>query len=461
MMAGPLREILPHDSPTASAEPEVSPNDYTAWLVYAIPLLAVTLWHVRARRAREARSAAVIRESREAGLTEPASLHPVVDPSKCCGSGACALACPEEAIGFAGGKAVLADPSACIGHGACAAACPVQAITLVFGTERRGVDIPFVKPTFETNVEGIFIAGELGGMGLIRKSAEQGRQAMESIAKRARGDAPLDVVIVGAGPAGLAASLTAHDRRLAYVTIEQEADLGGSILHYPRRKVAMTAPVRLPVVGSAHMDGISKEELIAFWTGVVRRVGLKVRFGERLEDLAPDGSGGFVATTTRGAYRARSVLLALGRRGTPRRLGVPGEELGKVVYRLLDPEQYRGLPVLVVGGGDSALEAALALADEPGTSVVLSYRGEAFSRVKPANRQRVEQAAATGRMRVLLSSTVAAIEPGFASLRLADRVIRIANEAVVVCAGGELPTPFLRKVGIMVETHHGQEAVRA
>jgi thioredoxin reductase/ferredoxin len=442
--------------PASPAALKMSLADVTTYSVYAVPLLLVTLWHVHSRRVRERETAGVIREAREAGLTEPPSLHPVVDPVKCCGSGACAVACPEGAIGFVDGRAVLANPSACIGHGACAAACPVQAITLVFGTERRGVDIPLVKPTFETNVAGIFIAGELGGMGLIRKSAEQGRQAMESIAKRARGKAALDVVVVGAGPAGLAASLTAHEAKLAYVTLEQETDLGGSILHFPRRKVAMTAPVKLPIVGKVHMNEISKEDLLAFWSGVVKRVGLKIRFGERMQELAPDGDDGFVVRTSRGEYRARSVLLALGRRGTPRKLGVPGEESEKVVYRLLDPAQYRGMPVLVVGGGDSALEAALALSGETGTDVVLSYRGEAFGRVKPANRRRLEEAAAGGRLRVLLESTVSKIEPKAVVLALKDREIRIANAVVLVCAGGELPTPFLRKIGVMVETRHGE-----
>ncbi|MBK7660057.1 MAG: NAD(P)-binding domain-containing protein [Betaproteobacteria bacterium] len=433
-------------------------DDTTAPLLYALPLLLLVLWHVRGHRRRDANSADLIREVKEAGLTEPASLHPVIDLAKCCGSGACAKACPEEAIGFVGGKAVLANPSACIGHGACAAACPVAAITLVFGTERRGVDIPLVKPTFETNVEGIYIAGELGGMGLIRKSAEQGRQAMESIAKRPRGDAPLDVVIVGAGPAGLAASLTAKDRGLRYVTLEQESDLGGSILHFPRRKIAMTSPVNLPIVGKAHMNGISKEELIDFWSGVLRRVHLDMKFGERMEAIEPDGRGGFRVVTTRSTYQARSVLLALGRRGTPRKLGAPGENLGKVVYRLLDPEQYRGMAVLVVGGGDSALEAALAVAEVDGTDVTLSYRSEAFSRVKPKNRKRLEAASAAGRIRVLLASTVKSITADAVEISHGERTLDLDNDAVVVCAGGELPTPFLKKIGVLVETHRGAVA---
>ncbi|MBL8491194.1 MAG: 4Fe-4S dicluster domain-containing protein, partial [Rhodocyclaceae bacterium] len=207
--------------------------------LYALPLAAVMAVYLRLRRRRESHAADTWREAQEAGLTEPVSLHPVVDPTICMGSGACTRACPEHALGIVGGKAHLVNPTLCIGHGACAATCPVEAITLVFGTEKRGVDIPYVKPTFETNVNGIFIAGELGGMGLIRKAAEQGRQAVETIARQRAPEGWLDVVIVGAGPAGIAATLAAMDRKLRFVTIEQEESLGGTVYHYPRNKIVM------------------------------------------------------------------------------------------------------------------------------------------------------------------------------------------------------------------------------
>lgn len=381
-------------------------------------------------------------------------MHPVVDPAKCFGSGACEKACPEKALGVVAGKMFLVDPSACIGHGACAAACPSQAITLVFGTERRGMELPLVMPNFETNAEGLFIAGELGGMGLIRKAAEQGRQAVEAIAKRAGGHAPLDLVIVGAGPAGLAASLAAKDKGLRYVTLEQETELGGSILHYPRAKVAMTAPVKLPIVGTVKMTGTSKEELLAFWKDVVRRTQLAVRFGQRVQALQPV-AGGWEVHTSSGALHARSVLLAMGRRGTPRKLGVPGEELPKVVYRLLEPQQFAGRKVMVVGGGDSALEAALAVSEVEGANVVLCYRGDAFNRVKVKNRMRVQSAAGSGRLRVMLGAHVSRITPDEIELEQQGRAVRIGNDAVIVCAGGELPTPLLKQAGVRIEVHHG------
>lgn len=424
-----------------------------AWYLVpaALLMVAYAIRRVRAERAHER----ALADSRESGLTEPPSLHPVVDPLLCIGSSGCVRACPEQALGIVDGRATLVRPAACIGHGACAAACPVQAIALVFGTERRGVDIPHVDPNFETNVPGVFIAGELGGMGLIRKAAEQGRQAIRTIASRPRTGAALDVLIVGAGPAGIAAGLAAVDAKLAYRLIEQEADLGGSVYHYPRHKIAMTQPFDLPIVGPIRFTEVSKEALLSFWRRIVGTTGLVVHTAERFERLERRDRR-FIVTTTRGVHEAGSVLLAIGRRGTPRRLGIPGEDLPKVVYRLIDPAQYRGRRVLVVGGGDSAIEAALACADEPGTQVVIAYRGEAFSRAKAANRDRLEAASAAGRrIEVLLETEIACIGAETVDLTCGGEPRRIANDAVIVQAGGVLPTELLRSIGVAIETKHG------
>ena len=424
-----------------------------AWYLVPAALLmaAYAIRRVRAERAHER----ALADSRESGLTEPPSLHPVVDPLLCIGSSGCVRACPEQALGIVDGRATLVRPAACIGHGACAAACPVQAIALVFGTERRGVDIPHVDPNFETNVPGVFIAGELGGMGLIRKAAEQGRQAIRTIASRPRTGAALDVLIVGAGPAGIAAGLAAVDAKLAYRLIEQEADLGGSVYHYPRHKIAMTQPFDLPIVGPIRFTEVSKEALLSFWRRIVGTTGLVVHTAERFERLERRDRR-LIVTTTRGVHEAGSVLLAIGRRGTPRRLGIPGEDLPKVVYRLIDPAQYRGRRVLVVGGGDSAIEAALACADEPGTQVVIAYRGEAFSRAKAANRDRLEAASAAGRrIEVLLETEIACIGAETVDLTCGGEPRRIANDAVIVQAGGVLPTELLRSIGVAIETKNG------
>jgi len=422
--------------------------------LYMLPLVAIVALYLRRRRRLESQYRRDLHEAVEAGLTEPPSLHPVVDPLTCIGSGSCAKICPEEAIGLIGGKAQLTNPAACIGHGACAASCPVGAITLVFGTERRGIDIPLVKPDFETNVPGIFIAGELGGMGLIRKASEQGRQAVASIAKRPRGRAPLDVVIVGAGPAGIAAGLGAIEHKLRYRLIEQESDLGGAIFHYPRQKIAMTAPVDLPVVGRVKFEEVSKETLLAFWQDIVRRARLELEFGARMERIDRVGDA-YRITTTRGTIDCSAVLLAIGRRGTPRKLGVPGEELPKVVYRLIEAEQYRGQRVLVVGGGDSAVEAALACGQEPGARVTLAYRGDAFNRIKARNRERLDAARAARQVDVRLNTDVVRILPDQVELTAQGQESSVGNDAVIVQAGGELPTRLLRELGVTVETKYG------
>jgi thioredoxin reductase/ferredoxin len=428
-------------------------------IIYAAPLLLTMFWYLRRRIRAEKRTREVFNEAKEAGLLEPVSLHPSIDPVRCLGCAACLRACPEQehhhVFGLIEGKAHLVAPTECIGHGACKAACPVDAITLVFGTETRGVDLPVLNPSFETNVPGVYIAGELGGMGLIRNALTQGRQAIESIAKQGK-RAPgkrLDVLIVGAGPAGMAAALTAKSLNLTYRVVEQES-LGGCVFKYPRGKLVMTAPVELPLVGKFHFRQTSKEQLLTVWTEIMEKEQLRIQCNERVEAVDKEDDG-FVVRTSKAAYRASSVLLAIGRRGTPRKLAVPGEELPKVVYRLIDPDQYIGQEVLVVGGGDSALEAAASIAEVSGTQVTLSYRGEAFGRAKPRNRQRVAQAADRGNLKLLLSSNVSHIHPDLVILEHGGKQVEIRNMAVIVSAGGVLPNEFLNKVGVRVETKYG------
>jgi len=426
------------------------------------PLLCLGLllffWfrHLRRRRKKETTHVADLQDAVAKGMTEPPSLHPVIDPTRCIGSGSCAHACPEEALGIINGKAVLTNASACIGHGACLVACPVEAIKLVFGTEKRGMDIPNVRPNFETNVPGIFIAGELGGMGLIRKAAEQGRQAMDSIkSRKTSGSAEFDVIIVGSGPAGISAGLSAIQHGLKYKLLEQEDSLGGTVYHYPRNKIAMTAPIKLALVGTVKMGEIQKEALLEFWQGVVEKTGLKLSLRQRMENIERKPDGTFTVHTGTGVYSTRSVLLAIGRRGSPRKLDVPGEDASKVVYRLIDAEQYRGQAVIVVGGGDSALEAAIALSEQPGTDVTLSYRSNAFGRVKAKNRERLQAQQDLGKLKVLLESRIVSIEKDTATIEHAGSVRQIRNDAMIVCAGGILPTPLLQKVGIQFETKFG------
>jgi thioredoxin reductase (NADPH) len=424
--------------------------------VYVVAIGAIWALYIGSRRRFEARSRAAREAAAEAGLLEPASLHPTVDPAKCLGCGACVRAGPEgDILGMVNGKVELVEPTHCIGHGACREACPYGAITLVFGTERRGVDIPHVRSDFQTNVPGIFIAGELGGMGLIRNAIEQGSQAIESIRKLSgrRLSQAYDVIIIGAGPAGFSASLAAIKHRLHFLTIEQES-FGGTVAHFPRGKVVMTSPATLPLGGTLKFKTVSKERLLKVWKDVARKTRLKIKYGEEVKSIAQRGDA-IEVRTTRGSYLTASVLLAIGRRGTPRKLDVEGEDQPKVVYRLIDPQQYCKQHVLVVGGGDSALEAAVSLAKQPGTTATLSHRSDAFSRAKVKNREEVEAARRSGRLTVLLQSSVKKIGRHDVEIEQNGQAMQIRNDAVIVCAGGILPTAFLESVGIDVETKYG------
>jgi len=398
-----------------------------------------------------------LEQSTLAGLDQPVSLHPVIDADVCIGSGSCTKACPEQGIlQMINGKAALVNPARCIGHGECQRACPVDAITLVFGTEQRGVDIPHVKGTFETNVPGVFIAGELGGMGLIRNAVSQGRQAVENLSKQIEIDRvgeALDLVIVGAGPAGISASLQAKKQGLHYVTVDQD-DLGGTIFTYPRQKIVMLQPMELPIHGTVKLREVEKEPLLQLLSDVVRKHDLDIHEGERVISIERT-NGHFKVTTSGGEYVTRKVLLAIGRRGTPRKIGCPGEKRDKVTYRLLDPAKYHHKKILVVGGGDSAVEAATALSTQAGNTVHLSYRGDKIFRIKEGNRERLEKAVEEGRVTLLLNSNVTQIESARVVLDQAGTEVTLTNDQVFVLIGGVLPTEFLQSIGIEFERKFG------
>jgi thioredoxin reductase (NADPH) len=399
-----------------------------------------------------------MQKAMESGLDQPVSIHPKIDPNICIGSGGCVLACPEkDVLGLINNRAVLINPSHCIGHGACQAACPVDAITLVFGTDKRGIDIPHLKGNFETNVPGVYIAGELGGMGLIANAIKQGVEAAQYIAKsleKLGTDGVYDLAIVGAGPAGIAASLQAKKDGVNFITFDQD-DPGGTILTYPRRKLVMTAPIDLPIYGRVKMREIQKEALVEMFQEVFNKTGISISSNNKVDDITRV-NGYFKVTTKLGVYKARRILLAIGRRGSPRKLGVPGEISPKVAYRVLEPEKFAGLKILVVGGGDSAVEAALALSNEPNTSVHLSYRQDKIFRIKEGNRNRLESAVAAKRITTLLPSEVTRIEPDTAILSFNGAELPLTIEYIFIFAGGELPTEFLQKIGIEFTRKFGE-----
>ena len=398
-----------------------------------------------------------IEKAKEEGLFEPVSLYPLINLDACIQSGACVTACPEKDIlGINNGGGVLINASNCVGHGACFHACPVEAISLVIGTEKRGVDLPHVNEDYETNIPGIYIAGELGGMGLIKNSVEQGCSVVENIVKSkvTKGDADYDLVIVGAGPAGIAASLACKKHGLSFITLEQDT-LGGTVYTYPRAKIVMTSPMELPLHGKVKLTNTNKGELLSLWNEVLSKNEIKIHEKTKVEEVVPEGEYFIVKTNKGEALTAKSVLLAIGRRGSPRKLNVPGENLEKVAYRLLEPENIHNKKVMVVGGGDSAVESALLLAEQ--NEVILSYRKDKFSRIKPKNREKILAAIENKELEVQYNTNV---------LRIFDKTITLAgsevkdeivveNDQIYIFAGGELPTQFLQKAGVEITKRFG------
>lgn len=403
-----------------------------------------------------------IEQAKQEGLFEPVSLHPVVDVNSCIGSGACIVACPEKDIlGIRNGKATTINASHCIGHGACFHACPTQAITLVIGTEKRGVDLPHINQNFETNVPGIFIAGELGGMGLIKNAVEQGKQAVENIVKQVKKDheAAYDLIIIGAGPAGISASLMAKKYHLNFLTLEQNT-LGGTVFSFPRSKIVMTSSMDLPLHGKVKLYETSKSELLDLWKEVLQKNDISIKENSKVDAIFEDNGHFRIETLAGEQFTAKYVLLSIGRSGSPRKLGVQGETLEKVAYRLLEPEDIKGKHIIVVGGGDSAVESALLLAEE--NNVILAYRNEVFNRLKPKNSKKINDAIAEGRIDVRFNTNLVAIDKDDITITTSqeNEMLKIKNDLVYIFAGGELPTQFLEKIGLKITKKFGEAILK-
>ncbi len=385
----------------------------------------------------------------------PKAQHPHIDNAYCIGCATCTTVCPEgDVLAMLGGKAVIVNGYKCIGHSLCADACPVGAITMVMASPSMGADMPTLTGEFETTVPNLFIVGELGGLALIKNAVNQGRECVDTILNRftARGTARTvadvyDVLIIGAGPAGIAASLRAIQHKLKYLTLERD-EIGGTVAKYPRQKLVMTSPVEFPMYGKFKKTELSKENLLAFWDKVLHRADFKVRTGQKVEDIKKGSDGVFTVSTQDTQYRSHAVILALGRTGTPRKLGVPGEDLPKVMYRLIEADHYINKNILVVGGGDSAVEAAMGLAHQVGNKVTLVYRQGQFSRIKERNATRIADCMKSGKVEVLFNSNPVEFKEQSVIIEVQGQTREIPNDYVWIFAGGTPPNEFLKKVGV-------------
>jgi len=385
----------------------------------------------------------------------PKAQHPHIDTTYCIGCQTCTTVCPEgDVLAMLGGKAIIVNGYKCIGHSLCAEACPVGAITMVMASPSMSADMPRLTPEYETSIQNLFIVGELGGLALIKNAVNQGRDCIDTIANRMKTRATngnhsgvYDVLIVGAGPAGISASLRAIENKLNYITIERD-EIGGTVAKYPRQKLVMTSPVQFPMYGKFKKTELSKENLLAFWDMILNRADFNVCTSAKVEDIKKGGDGIFTVTTATNSYRAHAVVLALGRAGEPRKLGVKGEELPKVMYRLIEADHYVNKNILIVGGGDSAIEAAMGLANQSGNKVTLSYRQERFSRIKERNAKRIEDSIRSGKVKVLFKSNPVEFKTDTVILSVNGGMQETPNDFVWIFAGGTPPNDFLRKIGI-------------
>ncbi|MBN2009693.1 NAD(P)-binding domain-containing protein [candidate division KSB1 bacterium] len=380
---------------------------------------------------------------------KPIAQYPQIDIMKCIGCGTCVMACPEgDVLGIVHGKSAVINGLKCVGHARCAEVCPVNAITVGLGDISARDDIPLMNDANETNLPGLYIAGELGGLALIKNAISRGKRVVDHIAADILPgqNEMYDIIVIGAGPAGISAALTAKQHDLSCLILDQQG-FGGTILQYPRKKVVMTHPVEIPLYGWLNKQEYTKEELLAIWNEIHRKFKLNIKIGEKLEHVRRKGNG-FHVQTNKNSYSAQRVVLALGRRGTPRKLNVPGEESAKVMYKLIDAESYQNNHILIVGGGDSAVEAAIGLSMQPGNSITISYRKAKFFRLKKKNQQNISELIATGKVRVIYNSNVIKISHESVELSTHDGVQRLQNDYVLIFAGGEPPFKRLKDIGI-------------
>src|SRR5712692_9709606 len=411
-------------------------DTFAAFLLAAL-IIGLFMHHYLKNEKKKAELALQAAEKGKLYSSGPQSQHPHIDANYCIGCAVCTMVCPEgDVLAMLGGKAVIVNGYKCIGHSLCAEVCPVGAITMVMASPSMGADMPYLTPEHETSIKNMFIVGELGGLALIKNAINQGRDCIDTIAKKAaspnggrRSPDVYDVLIVGAGPAGISAALRATEKKLNYITID-EGEIGGTVAKYPRQKLVMTSPVEFPMHGKFKKTELSKEELIAFWCKVLERADFKLRQGEKVEDIKKGEDGIFTVTTPKGQYRAQSMVLALGKSGSPRKLGVKGEELPKVMYRLIEADHYINKKILVVGGGDSAIEAAMGLGHQVGNQVTLSYRKEAFSRIKERNSQRIAESIRKGKVKVVFNSAPVEFKENSVVLDVSGKTQEIPNDYV-------------------------------
>ncbi len=376
------------------------------------------------------------------------NLRPRIDLDLCVGCGTCVHVCPFNVLEIVNEKAIAARLDDCTGFAACAAECPTEAITLVSGGAMQTVDLPIYDADLETNVPGIYLAGEVTGKALIKVAINQGKKVVDSILKnRPQPGAHYDVIVVGAGPAGTSTALAALSEGLKVLVLEQGTQ-ANTIRNYPRQKFVMAEPVMIPVYGPLWMEDTSKESLLERWQQIISSTGLAIQEDEKVLKVIQN-PGHFEVQSTKGSYQGARVVLAIGKRGSPRKLGVPGEDSSKVAYNLLDADAFRGHAICIVGGGDSGIEAANGLArPDLGNRVWVVHRTEDFSKAKPRNQKKIKKSMDEARVTAFFNAGVTEIRERSIVVKTSAGPQEIDNDYVFIMAGGENPKKFLNDCGI-------------
>ncbi len=430
----------------------LSNESVLSWVLGALLIFAFTIPYLVNWKRKQNQTIDKLNEATRIGTNKALMQHPIIDLSRCIGCGICTKVCPEgEVLGLVGGKAVLINGSKCVGHEVCMESCPVGGIEVGLGDVSSREDIPLLSSELESNLENIYLIGELGGLALIRNAVNQGSRVAKSIQSKLKGSAPSQpIVVVGAGPAGLSCTISLMEMGLPVVLLDQ-SEPGGTILQYPRRKLVMVQPIEMPGYGEMSNSEYSKEELLEIWDKIFETHSPDFRSGHQLESIEKDG-GGYKIRTSAGELTSEYVVLALGRRGTARKLEVPGEDLSKVAYKLMDAETYQNKHILVVGGGDSAVEAAVGLGQQIGNTVTLSYRKSSFARIKTRNDEQIAKAVKNGWISIMYESTVDSIHEEHVIINHHDQTKQVKNDYIFIFAGGIPPFKLMNSIGVQFGT---------
>lgn len=383
-----------------------------------------------------------------ANQTPGQNLRPLIDIDLCVGCATCVHVCPFNVLEIVNEKAIAARLEDCTGYAACALECPTNAITLVPGGPMQQVELPVYNEKLETNVPGLYLAGEVTGKALIKIAINQGKQVVQSILETPpQKNGGYDVIVVGGGPAGVSTGIAAKAENLKVLVLEQSS-VANTIQNYPRHKFVMAEPVMIPLYGPLWMEDASKETLLKCWTEIIQKTGLVVNEHEKVLAIEHH-EGAFEVKSTKGAYAGKRVVIAVGKRGSPRKLNVPGEDLSKVAYNLLDAESYREKAICIVGGGDSGIEAANSLArTDLQNTVWIVHRAADFGKAKPRNQKKIKRSMDEGRVKAFFNAGVTAIKEKTVIVKTEGGHEEIDNDYIFIMAGGESPKKFLTECGI-------------